>query len=368
MSNFPGPTFKRISTRMSKADVTEKYGVEPVYRMTFNESPLGASPKVVAAIQEAAATIGDYPPLGDEVLREALAKRWGRGLTANHFFTGSSGSEALELVARAYLQPGDEIIVSPPTFGVYSHLAALQGAKVVSVPLEEPYFWPDVDAIFAAVTPRTRLIVVCNPNNPTGTVMPATDMHDLIRDLPSHVTILADEVYCDFVTSPYYPDTLSYILEGKPIIRIQTFSKAYGLAGLRLGYGIAPPEIADYVGGLHRGFHQNRLALAAGVAALADEEHLQKNVQSVLASRQWLGEQFDRLDLAYIPSETNFMVVRLPLTHDASAVVQALLPYGVMIRKLDHPSLENCLRISISVPEGNQQLIRGLEDILRRSA
>jgi histidinol-phosphate aminotransferase len=197
------------------------------------------------------------------------------------------------------------------------------------------------------VTAGTLLLVICNPNNPTGTVMPASDMSALVKALPEHVTIIADEVYCDFVTDEAYPDTLAYVLQGYPIIRIQTFSKAYGMAGLRLGYAVAPAEIAHDVGGLHRAFHQNRLALAAGVAALADEAQLQKNVQTVLS---------------YIPSQTNFIVVRLP--QDSQAVAKALEPYGVIIRALNTTGLENCLRVSVSLPAGNQQFMRGLEELL----
>ena len=364
MSEFPYPVFKRISTRMSKGDVTERYGVEPVYRMMFNESPLGPSPKVVAAIQEQAAKIGEYPTLGDEQLREALAQTWGHDLTANHFFTACSGSEALELVARAYLQADDEVIVSPPTFGVYNKLTKMQRAKTVSVPLKQPSFTPDVQAILSAVTPRTRLLIICNPNNPTGTVMPADEMDYLVKNMPEHVTIVADDVYCHFVTDDRYPDNVQYIAEGYPVISIQTFSKAYGMAGLRLGYGIAPTQIADYIGGFHRGFHQNRLALAAGLAALEDQEHVQKNARMVIEGREWLYEQLDHLDLAYIPTQTNFMVVHMPPGREATAVVNALLPYGVMIRALNAPGLQNSLRVSTSVPAGNEQFIRGLQEIL----
>lgn len=364
MSEFPLPVFKRPSTRISKRDVTEQYGVEPVYRMMFNESPLGPSPKVVAAIQEEAAKIGEYPTLGDERLREALAQTWGHFMTANHFFTACSGSETLELVTRAYLQADDEVMITPPTFGMYNRLTEVQKAKIVSVPLKQPSFTPDVEAILSAVTPRTRLLILCNPNNPTGTVMPAAEMDDLVKNMPEHVTIVADDVYCHFVTDKDYPDNVQYIAEGYPVIRIQTFSKAYGMAGLRLGYGIAPPKIANYIGGLHRGFHQSRLALAAGLAALEDQEHMQKNVQMVVEGREWLYGQLDRLDLAYIPSQTNFMIVHLPPSRDANEVVNALLPYGVIVRALNAPGLENSLRVSTSVPAGNEQFIRGLEEIL----
>ena len=364
MMNFPLPQFPRPSTRTTRADVAQQYGIDPVYRMSYNESPLGPSPKVMAAIRETAVSIGSYPTMGDEILREALADTWGRGLTPDHFFTGCSGYEAIELTARAILQTGNEMIIAPPTFSsAYRKIAALQGTETVEVPLRQPDFTPEVDAILAAITDRTRIILLCNPNNPTGTIMPTTDFDRLLDRLPDHVLLVADEVYHHFVTSDDYPDSVPHILADRPLISIQSFSKAYGMAGLRLGYAIAPPRIANAIGGVHRGFHQSRIALAAGVAALADQDHLQKNVKSVLAGKAWLYEQFERLGLSYIPSQTNFVVVRLPL--DGTAAANALLPYGVMVKPLKEPGLENSVRVSVSVPEGNHQFIRALETIFK---
>lgn len=359
---FPLPNLDRPTTRDEKADIAERYGVTPVYRMSYNESPLGPSPKVVEAIQNEATMLGDYPAMGDERLRQALADTWGQGLSADHFYTGCSGYEALELAMRALLAPGDEVIVCPPMFGVYVKLAKLNRATAVRVPLTQPDFTPDIDAILDAVNERTKLVILCNPNNPTGTVMPANAMAALMARLPDPVTLIADEVYCHYVTTTDYPNTIRYIMQDRAIVSIQTFSKAYGLAGLRLGYAVAPPRLADYIGGLHRGFHQNRLALAAGIAALEDQAHLQKNVEMALNGRRWLYDQFDQLDLSYIKSETNFVVVRLP--RDSADVAQKLLPFGVMVRPLDEPGLENCLRVTVQTPEANQQFITGLKEIL----
>jgi histidinol-phosphate aminotransferase len=363
MMNFPLSPFNRPITRTTSADVAQKYNVDPVFNMAYNESPLGPSINVVTAIRETAVSIGSYPPMGDEALRNALAQTWGRGLTAHHFFTGCSGYEAIELLGRAVLQAGDQMIVAPPTFSsAYNKIAALQGAAVIEVPLRQPDFTPNVAAILSAVTPQTRIILLCNPNNPTGTIMPAADMAHLVANLPDNVLLVVDEVYCHFVTAETYPDSVSYVLADKPVVAIHSFSKAYGMAGLRLGYAVAPPRIADYVGGIHRGFHQNAIALAAGVAALEDQDHLQKNVQAVLTGKQWFYAQFDRLGLTYLPSQTNFVVVRM--TREATAVAKALLPFGVMVKALSDPGLENCLRVSVSTEAGNQQFIHGLEEIL----
>lgn len=351
----------RANRWMSKEDVRQKYDLDTVYRMSFNESPLGPSPAAVQAIQETAASLGDYPDFSDEALREALANHIGRGLTADHFFTGCSGFEALELVARAFIRPGDECLVSHPTFGVYNRLINIQGGTVVDVPLHDD-FSVDVDGLLAAVTDQTRLLMLCNPNNPTGTYMPAAEIERLVTQLPEHVLIVSDEVYFHFATAADFPDSLQYVLNERPLVLIHTFSKAYGLAGLRLGYGIAPLQIADYVARLQRGFHQNALTLAAGIAAVQDQAHLQKNVQAALEGKAWLYEQLDALDVVYIPSQTNFLVIETPLP--AAEVAQQLEPLGILVRPMASPKHTHHLRVTVSVPEGNQRFIAGLKQIL----
>ena len=356
-------TFPRPKSYPEREDIQAKYGLDVVYRMSHNESPLGPSPKVVAAITQAAQDLGHYPRMGDEILRDTLTDTLGRGLSADHFYSGCSGYETIELAARAYLQPGDEVIISPPTFGAYYKMIGSQNAKAVDVPLLKPSYTPDIDGILGAVTDKTRFLIVCNPNNPTGHIMPAEQMARLVNELPDHVIIIADEVYCHFVTDETFPDSLQYVLDDKNIIVIHSFSKAYGLPGLRMGYGIAKPEIADRVGGMHRGFHQNKLNLAAGVAALQDQAHLQRNVQAVIEGREWLQSQLDRLDLAYWPATANYLVV--DLNRPAKAVIERLAEIGVLVRSMVGEGLENHIRVTVSVPAGNECFIAGLREILR---
>ena len=355
----PIKKYPRFKTRVDHDALRAEYGVEDVYRMGYNESPLGPSPKVVAAIRMAAAALGYYPPMGDERLRGALAQTWGRGLTADHFFTSCSGYEAIELVARAYIRPGDEVIVCPPTFGVYTKIVELEHGQVIEVPLTTPDFLPDVDQILAAVNAQTRLLIICNPNNPTGTMLPAADWDRLLQSLPEHVLVVADEVYCHFVESPDFPDTIRHVLAERPVVMIETFSKAYGLAGLRLGYGIAPPHIASAIDGIRRGFHQNRLSLIAGVTALADQEHLRGNVQAALDGKKYLYQQFDKLDLAYIPSQTNFVVVDIGRPVDE--LLEHLKSLGVLVKKQTLPGIEHGVRVSVSTQGGNEAFIAGLK-------
>ncbi len=335
--------------------------------MSYNESVLGASPKVVEAIQAAATNLGDYPLFSDAILRNELAETWGRGLTPDHFFTGCSGYESIEMILRAFVRAGDQFILSSPTFGMYKKVALLQGATVVDVPLLLPSFAVDVDAILAAVTEKTRIVMLCNPNNPTGTVMPSADMERLVKNMPEHVLIVSDEVYIHFVEdSADFPDTISHILNGHNVVMTHSFSKAYGMAGLRLGYAIARPEIANYIAGLQRGFHQNRLALAGGVAALRDPAHMQANVAAGVTGKHWLYAECDRLGLSYVPSQTNFFVLRMPGHLNAGDVAKALLPDGIMVRSLSGPGLENTLRISVGSAEANRIFIDGLDRILNQ--
>lgn len=355
-------TFPRPQSYPERQDIAQKYGLDVVYRMSLNESPLGPSPHVIEAITQAAQDLGHYPTMGDESLRQALSETLGRALTPNHFFSGCSGCEAIELVARAYLEAGDEVIVSPPTFGVYYKVTASQRAAVVNVPLLQPSYTPDVEGILRAVTHKTRFVVVCNPNNPTGHLMPAQEMDRLVNELPDPVVIIADEVYHHFVTDENFPDSIQYVLDGENVVVIHSFSKAYGLPGLRLGYGIAKPEIANHIGGLHRGFHQNKLSLAAGVAALRDQEHLQRNVQAVIDGREWIEERLAELDLSHWPATTNFMVVNL--NRPAQEVVEKLATRGVLVRSMAHENLPNSIRVSVSMPEGNALFIESLREIL----
>ena len=358
-------TFPRPSDRHTIEDVRQKYGVDTVHIMHQNENPYGPSPKVIEVVQQEATQLGFYPTMSDVRLREALATHWSDGreqsLIADHFFTGCSGYESLELLTRCYLQAGDEMIIAPPTFGVYNKMAAMQGAKSIQVPLRQPSFTPDVDAMLAAVTPQTKIVLLCNPNNPTGTIMPATDMDRLVNELPEEVLIVSDEVYIQFVTSSDFPDSLQYVLDDRNVVLIHSFSKAYGLAGLRLGYGIAPPRIANQIGGLHRGFHQNRLAIAAGIAAVEDQAYVQECVTKLLGSKQKLYAELDALDIHYWPSETNYILFQSP--RPAADVVETIMEQGVLVRG-QQGEIADCIRISIGTPEGNERFVAGLKAAL----
>jgi histidinol-phosphate aminotransferase len=354
LATFPLP--------LSDEAIKAQYGLEKVYHMHFNESAYGASPKVVAVLQAEAAHVGNYPALRDDALRAKLALTIGHGLEQDHFFTGCSGSEALELIFRAVLRPGDEVLVMHPTFGVYDRMALLQGATTRDVPLADHTFAPNIDAVLQAVNDKTRIVLVCNPNNPTGTIMPRAQMDKLVHAMPKHVLIVSDEVYHHFVTDADFPDSIQYVLDGFNVAVLHTFSKGYGLAGMRMGYGITLPALAMYIHRFYRGFHLNSLQLAAGSAALDDPLQLRKNVDAVVQGRDYLYTQLDKLDLHYWRSQTNFILIACPCP--AADIRQKLLERGVLVSALGG-KYANYLRVSVSTPEANQAFVAGLEAALQ---
>lgn len=356
--------FARAGQRDSLEDLQQQLGIGKIYQLANNENPLGPSLKVIEAIAAVAPTLSSYPDYSDVELREAIVRVLGGGLTADHIFTGCSGFESLELIARGFLRPWDELILSSPTFtGAYKKISQPLGARVVDVPLRADSFEYRADAVLEAINQRTRLIMLCNPNNPTGTVVPRTAMDALMRGLPDHVLVVSDEVYHHFVDDPAYPDSLRYVREGRNIVVVHSFSKAYGLAGLRLGYGVAKPDLANYIAGLHRGFHQNKLALAAGVAACGDQEHVRKVVSYLRAEAKWVCAQLDRMGIRYWKPAANFLLFETDLPGDD--LQEALLKRGFLLRAQTRNQLPNAVRLSLGDREANQAFLGALQAILK---
>lgn len=332
------------------------------YRLHYNENPLGPSPAVLARIRDHMAGLSLYPHRDDEVLRNCLADFYGRGVTPAHLFSTYSGSEALDLIARVYLEPGDEVIVCSPTFHVYARTAAWQGAKVVDVPLDEEDFSVRVGAVTGAVTDRTRLVYVGNPNNPTGSIVTRNDMERLHAGLPDRVALVTDEVYHHFVTHPDYPDSLADVAAGRNVIVLHSFSKVYGLAGLRVGVAISRPDIIERLARLRRTFHLGSLEMEAAMAAIGDQAHVEQSVALAERGKKRLYAAFDRLRIRYWPSEGNFILFRTPILADdlAARVAEG----GVLVGSGSRFGLTHSIRVSVGLPDANQAFISTLERIL----
>lgn len=353
---LPGP---ETTLEMRQA----QYALEAMTQLDTNESPHPPSPRVIAAIEAAAATLNRYPAyVGDEDLRTALAAAIGQGTTHDNFVTGNGGCDVLSMIAGGFLSPGDECIICRPTFLVYEMNARRAGAEVVYVDLEPHSFSYDVEAILAAVSERTRLIYLCNPNNPTGTILSTAQMETLVNNVPAHVLIVSDEVYHHFTTTADFPNSLAYVQQGKNIVILHSFSKVFSLAGLRLGYAIAPAEIATYLAKARQPYHLSKLTIAGALAALDDPSYRDDTVALILTGRKWLYKHLKRLNVQTWPSQANFILFKPP--HSAPLVAQRLERHGVAVRPLAAYYLPDHLRVTVGLPEENERFIAALDEVL----
>lgn len=350
------------STRM----VQEKYGLTEVYKLASNENPLPTTPSVVAAVSAAAAELNRYPSMGDETLREALAAYIGRGTTAANFVTGNGGCDVLFMLANGFLSPGDEAIICPPTFPVYEWSVRRVGATLVKAPLTADFAY-DVETILAAVTERTRLIYLCSPNNPTGGILPQAALDQLLAHLPEHVVVISDEVYNQFNTAADYANSYRPLHAGRNLIIVHSFSKVFGLAGLRLGYAIAPPALAEYIGRMRLPFHLSHLSMAAGMAALAERDYVEKSVELIVGERRRIYDALrQRPFVTVYPSEANFLLFKP--AQDSKEMAEQLQQRGVIVRDLHGFYLPGYLRVSIGQPQENDCFLAALDAVQEHMA
>lgn len=334
-------------------------------KLASNENPLGASPLALQAIRDSLETIHIYPAKQIEMqLRQAIATFWGSGLSPENIVIGSGGIEVLEFVARSYLTtPDAESVLPRQTFPFLARYSGRSGQKISFYDLDAEDFSYSPEKIMAAVTPKTKLVYVCNPNNPTGTTMPAAMLQQLMDMLPDDVLLIHDEAYYEFVDAPDYPDTMPAVLANKNIFVMRTFSKIYGLAGLRLGYGIASPHIIERVASVKRNFHVNKLALNAGLAALKDNDHKQRTIANNGVGKQWLTAQLTQLNCRVWPSQANFVL----FSHAhvaASAIISGLMAEAIIVRPAF--GLDNHIRLTIGTPAQNERLIGTLTAVLQQ--
>lgn len=347
-------------------EVQREYGLTDIIKLASNENPLGASPKVLAALQAALSEINFYPDAQCYALRQAIGKRL--GLPADWIAVGNGADGLIREACVAYLQDDDEVIVSRSSFPVYDISTTVMRGKLVKTPLKNDGF--DLEAMAAAITPagaitpRTKIIFVCNPNNPTGTIVTASEVERFMAAVPDHVLVVFDEAYYEFVEpDAEYPDSLRYVREGrKNVLVLRTFSKVYGMAGLRLGYGVACPEVMAAMRAVRESFPVNRLAQVAALAAMDDDEFLRQTVEVNHAGRQYLYRELGRLGLRCVCSHGNFVLAHVG--PNAGQVFQALLRQGVIVRPCTAYDLPESLRITVGSAAQNARLIAALEHIL----
>jgi histidinol-phosphate aminotransferase len=340
-------------------EVEKELGLTNVLKLASNESPLGPSPKALAAIAEIAPKIAVYPDGLAPVLRAPVAQHL--QIPEDHLVFGNGSDELLHLICETFIQPGvSGTVQADPSFAMYQIYATLAGAKITKVPLID--YTHDLDGIADAITLDTKIVFIANPNNPTGTFLTHKTVQRYLDRVPDHVITVFDEAYDEFVESQEKPDLLPIIREGRNIIVCRTFSKAYALAGLRVGYAIARPEITDYLNRGRSPFNVNMLAQHAAAAALADTEHLKKTVALNSAGKRQLYDALDQRGLPYVPTEANFVLI--DVSRDSRDVFDALLRLGVIIRAGYGLGLPYHIRVSIGTHEQNARFLSALDRVL----
>jgi histidinol-phosphate aminotransferase len=340
-------------------ELQKEHAWQEVIELSLNENPLGTSPRALAAIEKALSRLNRYPDGSDYYLRHALADRL--EVEPEQLIVGNGADGIILATCMAYVDEDSEVIVSRSSFVVYDMFTHAMRAALIKTPLKD--YGLDLDAMAGAINDRTRLIFVCNPNNPTGTIVTADEVDAFMGKVPDHVLVVFDEAYYELVASDDYPDVLKYIRQGQSnVLIMRTFSKVYGMAGIRLGYGIAVSESLAPLNRVKEPFSVNLLAQAAGIAALEDEAFLKKSVAANHEGRLFLYREFERLGLLCIKSHTNFVLVEIGPR--AVAIQQRLFEKGVIVRPCAGYDLPNCLRITVGTPAQNARLIEVLEDIL----
>jgi histidinol-phosphate aminotransferase len=339
-------------------EVERELGVVGAYKLASNENPLGPSPKALEALRTAASDMHRYPDGNATSLRAALAER--HHISPDEIVVGNGSAELIELLVRTFCAPGsdDEVLAGDPSFAIYRLEAEAHGVPFVGVPMTADFGY-DVDGLLRAASAKTRICFIANPNNPTGTYLPKAGLLRLARELPKHIILAVDEAYFEYATADDYPDALTIRSERKHLLAMRTFSKAYGLAGLRVGYLVAPRELAGYVQRVRPAFNVNSLAQVAAMAAMHDDEHVRRTREVTQKGMAYLSRELERLGIRYWPSQANFLFV--DVGRDGRAVYEKLLAHGVIVRPIGGP---RHLRITIGLDKENERLVKALEEIL----
>ncbi|WP_372986776.1 histidinol-phosphate transaminase [Marinobacter sp.] len=341
-------------------ELARELGLKPaeIIKLASNENPLGPSEKALAAAREALSEMCLYPDGNGFDLKQALSERFGVGM--DQITLGNGSNDVLEVIARCFADADSEVVFSQYAFAVYPLVTQAIGAKGVSVPAKD--WGHDLDAMADAVTERTRLVFVANPNNPTGTVHTADAIEAFLAKIPEDVLVVLDEAYCEYLTGTEYPDGIELLERFPNLIVCRTFSKAWGLAALRVGYSISSPAIADILNRVRQPFNVDTVALAAATAVLGDEDYLNRSREVNAEGLKQLADGFDRMGLPYIPSAGNFIAVEVG--QQALAIYHALLEHGVIVRPIAGYGMPEHLRVSVGLAKENERFLDALAEAL----
>jgi histidinol-phosphate aminotransferase len=342
-------------------ELEREYGISDSIKIASNENPLGPSPRAVAAIRETIGNLHRYPDGAGHDLVAGRARRL--GVAPSNIVIGNGSDEIIALLTKTLLDPGDEVILPTPSFLMYAICARSDGAKVVAVPLKKLTL--DLDAILERVNPRTRIVFLCNPNNPTGTIIKQAQFDAFLAALPPEIVVVVDEAYIEFVKDPQCLDGITALDSGRPVATLRTFSKVYGLAGLRVGYGVMPEPLAEILNRVRPPFNVNALAQSAALAALEDREFVARTVATVHRGLDQLTAALDRMGVDHFPTQTNFFLI--DVKRDADELFEAMLRQGVIVRSMRSYGYPQYIRINVGLPEENRLFIEALERVVHPS-
>jgi histidinol-phosphate aminotransferase len=339
-------------------EVEREYGIRDSVKLASNENPLGPSPKALEALQQKIHQLNRYPDGHSFYLRERLAAKLGVG--PENLIFGNGSNEIIELAVRTFMQPGDEAVMADQAFVVYRLIVQAAGGVGKAVPLKN--FAHDLAAIGEALSSRTRLVFLSNPNNPTGTIFGKREWEAFLDRITPEMLVLVDEAYFEYVTNPDYPDSIRYRRDDRCLLTLRTFSKLYGLAGLRVGYGVGPKDVVAMMQRVRQPFNINAAAQWAALAALEDQEHVDRTLAVNRAGMAFLTRELERLGLGFVPSDANFILVRVG---NGRKVFELLLRRGVIVRTMDEYRFPEHVRVTVGKPEENSKFIEAMEGVIK---
>ncbi|RUS48186.1 histidinol-phosphate transaminase [Cohnella sp. AR92] len=340
------------------SDVKRELGLTEVIKLASNENPFGCSPKAIEAAKQELVNISIYPDGAAVDLTNALAKQL--GVEPDQIIFGAGSDEVILMIARAFLLPGDENITADQTFPQYRHNIEIENGVVIEVPLKDGTH--DLDGMLAKVGPKTKIVWICNPNNPTGTIVTHDEVVSFLEKVPSNVMVVLDEAYCEYIDDPAFPDGLALLKKYPNLVLLRTFSKIYGLASMRIGYGVGRPELIRSINQVREPFNTSRMGQAAALAALEDHGFIDFCRKANAEGLKTLRDAFDRLGLPAFPAYGNFIMV--DVKRPAGEVFDALLRKGIIVRA-GHKHYPTHVRITVGSAEQNAKVIAALEAVLQ---
>ncbi|MCX5701444.1 MAG: histidinol-phosphate transaminase [Candidatus Omnitrophica bacterium] len=340
-------------------ETKRELGLKEVIKLASNENPLGASPKALQAIRKNVSGINRYPDSQGFYLKRKIAQYL--KVQSSNVVLGNGSDEIIDIIIKTFVEEDENIITADTTFLEYEIISQVNNRKVITVPLR--YFKYDLEGIKRKINKKTKLIFISNPNNPTGTYVTKFELEDFMVDLPRDLILVLDEAYDTFIDVDDFPKSLQYLSgQNKNIIVLKTFSKAYGLAGLRIGYAIASSDFASYMERVRQPFNVNLLAQVAATAALDDRDFLRKTRKVILQGRNYLYEALNKLGIAYVPSVANFILI--DVGKDSVGLFRDMLKYGVIVRDMKQYGLKNFIRVTIGTRKENERFIKVLKKVL----